>query len=123
MMGDISHTFGNDIDLSASADLLYVDGTTEVQQRIIRRLLTAAGDYLWHLDYGGSLGQFVGQPANQSAIENVIQGQIYQEETVAQVPLAKVRTHVANDGTVTASIVYVDAATGAVQTLSFPLGQ
>ena len=119
-MGDISHQFGADIDLSASGDFLYV--TDETQQNIIKRLLTVAGDYLWKLNYGAGLGQFVGQPENERAIENVIRSQIFQEQSVAQLPEPVVTTQEGPNNTVTVTIVYADATTGAAQTLTFPIG-
>lgn len=49
-MGDISHSYGQDIDLSAGGDFLYVED--ETQQHVIKRLLTAAGADLWSQTYG-----------------------------------------------------------------------
>jgi len=121
-MGDISHNIGQDLDLSASGDFLYVDGTTETTQHVLKRLLTPAGAYIWHLLYGAGLGQFVGQPQNDAAIENVVRSQIFQEQDVAQLPEPVVTTTGNTDGTVTVDITYTSAATGAAQTLSFTLG-
>ena len=63
-MADISHTFGADLSLSATGDLLCVTGDTLTQQRVLRRLLTNAGDYIWQLCLrrrarpdGGAAGQ------------------------------------------------------------------
>jgi phage baseplate assembly protein W len=118
-MADISHTFGADLSLSATGDLLCVTGDTLTQQRVLRRLITNAGDYIWQLSYGAGLGQMVGQPANATAIENIMRGQIFQESAVAQVPAPVVTTTVNMDGTVSAEIQYADAATGASSTLTF----
>jgi phage baseplate assembly protein W len=121
-MGDFSHNFGSDFDLNASGDLLYVTGDAEAQQHIIKRLLTAAGAYIWRLDYGAGLGQFVGQPANATAIVNVIRSQIFQEATVAQVPEPVVTINVNPNDTVGVTINYYDAVSGAASVLSFSLG-
>jgi phage baseplate assembly protein W len=118
-MADISHTFGADLSLSATGDLLCVTGDTLTQQRVLRRLLTNAGDYIWQLAYGAGLGQMVGQPANATAIENIIRSQIFGESSVAQVPAPVITTAVNPDGTVTTTIQYADAATGATSTLTF----
>jgi phage baseplate assembly protein W len=118
-MPDIAHYFGNDLTLGAGGDLLVVSGDSLVQQRIIRRLLTNAGDYIWNLKYGAGLGQMVGSPANQTAIQNIVFSQIFQEETVARVPAPKVSTAVDAAGDVTVTITYYDAVTGAGATLSF----
>ena len=118
-MADISHTFGGDLSLSATGDLLCEDGDTLTQQRVLRRLLTNAGDYIWQLPYGAGLGQMVGLPAKQAAIENIIRSQIFAENAVAQVPAPVVTTTVNTDGTVNVKIIYADAVTGASSTLSF----
>ena len=94
-------------------------GDTLTQQRVLRRLLTNAGDYIWQLSYGAGLGQMVGQPANATAIENIMRGQIFQEFAVAQVPAPVITTTVNMDGAVSAEIQYADAASGATSTLTF----
>ena len=118
-MADISHTMGADLSLSATGDLLVVNGDTLTQQRVLRRLFTNAGDYIWHLAYGAGLGQMVGRPANAAAIENIIRSQIFAESAVAQVPAPIVTTSAASDGVVTTTIQYADAVTGAGATLTF----
>jgi hypothetical protein len=118
-MGDISHSFGQDIDLSASGDFLYVED--ETQQHVIKRLLTAANADLWDQTYGAGLGQFVGQPLNLTAITNVIRSQIYKETSVAQLPEPIITA--SQQGTaITVNISYADATTGQTQTLTIPLG-
>jgi phage baseplate assembly protein W len=118
-MGDISHVYGADIDLSASGDFLYV--TDETQQHVVKRLLTAVGADLWNLTYGAGLGQFVGAPVNLPAITNAILSQIFQEESVAQLPNPTV-TAVQNGAVIIVTITYADATTGKSQILTLPLG-
>jgi hypothetical protein len=118
-MGDISHSFGQDIDLSAGGDFLYV--AHETQQHVIKRLLTAAGADLWAQSYGAGLGQFVGKPLSQIAIANAVLSQIYQEASVAQWP-APVITAIQQNTTVIVTINYTDAASAQSQALSLSLG-
>jgi phage baseplate assembly protein W len=118
-MGDISHVYGADIDLSASGDFLYVPD--ETQQHVIKRLLTALGADIWNLTYGAGLGQFVGQPVNLAAIANAVLSQIFQEESVAQLPNPTV-TAVQNGTVIVVTITYADATTGQTQILTLPLG-
>ena len=59
-MADIQHTFGNDLTLSATGDIAIVDGTQRGQERVLRRLLTNPGDYIWLLNYGAILRRMVG---------------------------------------------------------------
>jgi len=118
-MGDVSHVYGADIELSAGGDFLYV--ADETQQHVVKRLLTAAGADIWNLAYGAGLGQFVGQPVNLPAITNAILSQIFQEASVAQLPNPTV-TAVQNGTVITVTVTYTDATTGQSQILTLPLG-
>ncbi len=122
-MTDISHFFGGDLILGANGDLLVVSGDAETQQRILRRLLTNAGDYLWHLAYGAGVGARVGHPTHPSALQGLIRSQIFAEASVAQAPEPIITTTVSQDGTVVCNISYTDATTGGTSVLTFPIGQ
>lgn len=122
MMPDAAHFFGGDLQVSATGDILMVDGPVLTQQRLLRRLLTNQGDYIWQLDYGAGLGAFVGKPANAARIGAVIRNQVLLEPTVARVPVPTVSVAVQPTGVVTATVRYADAVTGTSQVLSFPLG-
>src|SRR5581483_995049 len=54
-LNDVFHYWGNDVSLSNTQDLLLVSGTVMGQQRVLRRLLTNPGDYLFDPNYGGGL--------------------------------------------------------------------
>ena len=71
-MDDIFHEWGSDLVAGSGGDLLLATGSVVVSQRVSRRLLTNPGDYIWNLDYGGGLAQFVGLPAKSADIEAVI---------------------------------------------------
>jgi hypothetical protein len=120
-MPDAWHTFGADLQLGPTGDLLTVDGAAYGQQRLIRRLLTNAGDYLWQLDYGGGLGRMVGTPAIADTINALILAQASKEAAIAQSPVPVVSVTVDPSGIVTASIKYTDAETGIVQLLTVPV--
>ena len=62
-MYDIFHEWGADLAAGSSGDIALASGTDLISQRVCRRLLTNAGDYLWNLEYGAGLAQFIGQPA------------------------------------------------------------
>lgn len=121
-MPDLSHLYGGDLAVAAGGDLATVDGTTLGQQRVLRRLLTCPGDYLWNPGYGAGLGQFVGAPANVARIRSVIRSQIFQEAAVARSPEPTIDVAATPDGSVTVAILYADAATGATQSLTFTVG-
>ncbi len=118
-MGDISHSFGQDIDLSASGDFLYV--ADETQQHVLKRLLTAPGTDLWAQAYGAGLGQFVGRPLDLTAIINAVRSQMFHEPGVAQIP-EPIITASQSGSTILIGISYSDAVSGQTQTLSFTLG-
>jgi phage baseplate assembly protein W len=118
-MADAWHQFGADLAVGATGDVLPVDGSLLGQQRVLRRLLTNPGDYIWSPGYGAGLARFVGQPASAARIEAVIRSQILQEAAVAQTPAPVVAVTADNAGTVYVELRYADAATGATQSLTF----
>ena len=92
------------------------------QQRVLRRLLTNPGDYIWQLDYGAGLARFIGQPANPLQIKAVIRSQIFKEAAVARQPEPVIDVQVSPGGaagTVYVYVRYVDADNGQTQILSF----
>lgn len=116
-MADIFHQFGGDLQISASGDLLLAGGPEVTLQRVLRRLLTNPGDYLWQLEYGAGLRQMVGQNPSLTGIQNIIRSQIFQEETVAPAPEPVITATQDAAGNVTAFIQYMDAVTGLVRTI------
>ena len=111
-MPDIAHTFGGDLTLSPTGDLAVADGAELTRERLLRRLLTNRGDYIWNVDYGAGLGAFIGQPANALRIRGVIRSQVLKEATVARSPAPVVVVTARYDNTVSARITYTDAPTG-----------
>jgi phage baseplate assembly protein W len=118
-MADLAVQFGGDLSISPAGDIALVDGTDLTQQRVLRRMLTNAGDYIWQLGYGAGLGQFIGQPGAPAAINGVARTQMLREAAVAQTPAPVVTTAAATDGTVTLTLRYADAATGQTNLVSF----
>ena len=88
----IACDWGGDLTVGPSGDINVVPTHTELRQRIIRRLLTNPGDYVWHTGYGAGLGNFVGEPYSQSSIEGTILSQLQFEALVAQEPAPKIQT-------------------------------
>lgn len=120
-MNDLAHIFGADLALSPTGDLAVSTGTQAGQERVLRRLLTNPGDYLWHLDYGAGLAAMVGQPAYPGRIAAVARAQMLRETAVARSPAPLVTASGLPTGTVTLSIRYADATTGDSATLSVPV--
>ena len=119
-MSDAWHTFGDDLTLAASGDLLTASGPMLAQQRVIRRLLTNPGDLIYHPEYGGGLLAMVGQPVLASAIQAIVLRQMQLEAGVSQNPSPTVSVSSDGSGFVSATITYTDANTGQPQTVTVP---
>ena len=120
-MPDVFHQFGSDLVSGPTGDLAVASGSAAGQQRVLRRLLTNPGDYIWQPTYGAGLGQFVGQPVSPAQIRAVIRSQIFKEAAVARTPEPVIDVSADPGGTFYVHIRYADAATGATQTLSFSM--
>ncbi len=121
-MPDIFHQFGSDLLASPAGDVAAVDQPTLGQQRVLRRLLTNPGDYIWQLGYGAGLAQFVGQPVDAARIQGVIRSQIFREAAVARSPEPQISVQAGQSGEVFVTIVYTDAPSGQTQVLGFSVG-
>ena len=124
-MGDLSHQWGSDLAIGVTGDLAVAAGPQLGQQRVLRRLLTNPGDYIWQISYGAGLARFIGQPANALQIRALIRSQIFKEAAVARVPEPVIDVEVSPAGaigTVYVHLRYVDASTGQTQLLSFSVG-
>lgn len=121
-MSDLEHQFGSDLSVGPTGDVASVNGSALGQQRVLRRLLTNAGDYIWQLGYGAGLAQFVGQPADAMRIRAVIRSQIFKETAVARTPEPTIDVAADRGGTVSVQVSYADAETSQTQLLGFTLG-
>jgi len=123
-MNDIFLEWGADLGVGSTGDLALVTGSDMTNQRVCRRLLTNAGDYLWQLDYGGGLAQFVGAPADPPDIESVVRTQLALEAAVSPSPAPQVNVTVvdAANGYVVANITYTDADSGSSVQLNVSSG-
>jgi len=120
-VADIFHQWGSDLIADATGDIATAAGATLGQQRVLRRLLTNPGEYIWQPDYGAGLARFIGQPANAAQIRAVIRGQIFLESSVARSPEPVIDVQV-GPSSVYVHIRYVDADTGETLILQFPVG-
>lgn len=124
-MNDLFHVWGADLGIGATGDLAVASGTVVGRQRVLRRLLTNPGDYIWQPGYGAGLAQFIGNPANESQIKAVIRSQIFKEAAVAQTPEPVIDVQVSPAGaigTVYVQIQYTDSSNNETQVLTFPVG-
>jgi phage baseplate assembly protein W len=113
-LNDIFHEWGSDLVVGVGGDLAWASSADAISQRVIRRLLTNPGDYIWNLDYGGGLAQFVGAPANPAKVEAIVNTQLALESAVPQSPAPQIKVAMVNaaDGYVVAKITYGDPSSG-----------
>jgi len=121
-MQDASLVWSLDLATGNTGDLALASGTALGQQRVLRRLLTNPGDYVWHPDYGAGLARFIGSPADVAAIRAVVRSQIFMEPAVARLPEPVIDVQSTGNGSVYVQVRYVDAAIGSTQVLSFSVG-
>jgi len=107
-MTDLYHLIGDDLTCSSTGDLKTVEGLTLGNQRVLRRLLTAPGSYIWHPDYGAGLRACVGRNLSSEALIAVIRNQLALESAVATDPPPVITLAPITDGVVV-TIRYVDA--------------
>jgi len=121
---DIGHEWAGDLTVGLRGDLDVVDGPGAVTQRILRRLLTNAGDYIWNLTYGAGLPGFVGTPAGRVRIGAIVQQQMALEASVAISPAPTVSVSApggTGTGTFEVTIQYVDAIEGQSVAITVPV--
>ena len=124
-MNDIYHVWDSDLATGATGDLAIASGSTLGQQRVLRRLLTNPGDYIWHIDYGAGLASFVGVPSNKMQIMATIRSQMLKETAVAQTPEPVINVQISPAGalsTIYVDIRYTDSLSGETQMLTFSVG-
>jgi phage baseplate assembly protein W len=121
-MADVYHQWGADLIVSPTGDLGTISDPLLGQQRVLRRLLTNPGDYIWQPNYGAGLAGFIGQPASPLQIKAVIRSQIFKEAAVARQPEPVIDVQVSPGGAagvVYVYVRYVDADSAQTQVLSF----
>ena len=122
MPPDISHVFGEDLVVSANGDLLLADSVNLSNQRILRRLLTNPGDYIWHPTYGAGLPATIGMPVDVETVKAIIIAQIFLEETVMRTPQPVITVQSFPNG-MFVQITYTEADSGQTVTLSFDVNE
>lgn len=120
-MADLQTGWGGDVASTETGDLATVSGPALGTQRVLRRLLTNPGDYIWQPEYGAGLGQFVGQPADTAAIQTLIRTQMRLEPAVAASPEPVISLQLDPGGSLSVQIRYADAETAETQSLSINL--
>lgn len=117
-MPDVGHYFSGDLGLSATGGLQTAEGALFSRQRILRRLMTNPGDYIWEPGYGAGLPRYIGQKLDLAAITALIRSQMSLESSVQQQPEPQIRVSPILNG-LFVRISYVEAESGRTETLAF----
>lgn len=120
---DIDHEWGQDIALSNTGDLALVSGTKRGQQRILRRLMTNRGDYLFQENYGAGVLAAIGSTEDSGSIVGTVRAQVLLEDSVAPTPppVTKIQNApgAADGSSLAVSIAYTDQPSNAPTVLAF----
>ena len=117
-MSAISHLCGSDL-LLENGGLQVISGADETRQRLLRRLLTNPGDYIWQPEYGVGLQSMVGEVVVPAVMQAAIRVQVLKDPGVDSGHSVDVTVSAADNGLCLCHISYVDADTGQQQTLDF----
>ncbi|QBQ97906.1 phage tail protein [Paraburkholderia pallida] len=121
-MADSFQWFGQDIQFTSRGDDLLATGVTELNQRIVRALLTPPGTYIWHPTYGAGLGRFVGHALSAeefAEIKSLINSVLVTEPDVQKQPPPTFTYQNDATGLLSVTIQYIYAPNGVPQTLAF----
>ncbi|AAW62163.1 hypothetical protein [Gluconobacter oxydans] len=118
-MSALSHTIGGDLVLTTGAALATVSDAEETRQKILRRLCTNPGGYLWHLDYGAGLPAMVGKAMDAGTIQSVVQQQMATESGVDQTQPVTVTVTSTPSGLFRCDVSYTDSQTQTIQALTY----
>jgi phage baseplate assembly protein W len=124
-MVDIFHQWGSDLTVGPTGDLATATPPILGQQRVLRRLLTNTGDYIWQPLYGAGLAQFIGGPTNPLQVRANVRGQIFKEAAVARDPEPIIDILNPPDGAIGSvflNIRYTDSQNGQTQVLAVEVG-
>lgn len=119
-MNDLNHYIGADLLVGAGGDIAPVDGTDATTQRVLRRLLTAPGAYVWHPEYGAGLPLMVGSLATPEQVRGAIRQHIALESAVAQSPTPAIEVEPITGG-VSVRIAFTDAITREQRSVGFDI--
>lgn len=120
-MSALSHVVGGDLLLDATGSLAVVTGPDETTQRLIRRLCTPQGGYIWQPDFGCGLPQMVGTPMDETYARGLILQQLALDSGVDHTQPVSVVFTSPNVGTYVCTIGYVAAITGEAISVEVPL--
>jgi len=125
-MTDLSCNWGEDLGIGPTGDLGLAAGPTQVQQRVLRRLLTNPGYYIWQTEYGAGLSTFVGHTVSRSGLQAIVRSQLLKESAVAPSPEPLIQIAQPEQqqfGRLDVTIEYVNAADSTTSVMSVPISE
>lgn len=117
------HWFGLDTQFAATGDSALASDIIEINQRIVRELMTAPGDYIWQPAYGAGLGRYIGQALSTekfAEITGLIRSIVVKQRDVQRTPGPTITFQSDATGLLSAQIIYVYAPTGQSVTVTAP---
>ncbi len=124
MIIDIGHRWAGDLEVGPTGDLAIASGSLVTKQRIIRRLLTNPGDYIWDSSYGAGLPGFIGGTTSNGRIKAVVHTQVLMEAAVSRMPGPEVAVSTLGApglGTFGVTIRYSTVQDGPQDSISIPI--
>ena len=98
---DVYHEIGDDIQLDSTNDLQLVFDTNETNQRIMRRLFTNKGTYIWNAAFGASIPWKLGETLSVEAYRDVINqvtAAVLEDDEVAKDPPPEISIKTTTNG-------------------------
>ena len=89
-----------------------------VQRRVLRRLMTNPGDYIWNADYGAGLGRYIGLPIDLAGLEALVRLQMQLEAAVALSPEPVIAVSADAAGRLYLQVRYEDSLTAVSSSIS-----
>lgn len=117
-MSDLHLGWAGDVASSETGDLVTIGVPGLGTERVLRRLLTNPGAYIWHPEYGAGLARFVGQPVDPAGVQALIRTQMLLEPAVAVDPEPVVTVQLDPGGSLYVQVRYADADTAEALTLN-----
>jgi phage baseplate assembly protein W len=108
------HWYGLDIQFAANGDDASANGILEINQRIVRELMTAPGDYIWAPNYGAGLGRYIGKAMSAEVfaeLKALITAIVVRQPDVQRQPGPQITFQADATGLLSTQIIYVYAPT------------
>lgn len=121
-MSDLNHYIGGDLGISPTGDLAIASDSLEGQQRVLRRLITNPGGYIWHMGYGAGLPGEIGKTIDVRRVQGIVRSNIFNEDIVARLPDPLIGVTPITGGA-SLRIQYTDTATNKPVSLNFDINR